>query len=449
MIKKQLIRWNRWQELSTNRRIFSGMLVVAIFTLVAKFIGAGKELVVAHSFGTGSMVDAFLFAFLLPSFVINVLAGSFGSAIMPTYIRVRDKNGSEAAAKLFSSLIVVGILLLLVSAIILGLIGPTVLSILGTGFNQQTMALVSSLFYWLLPIVIITGISHLYSTIINAGERFASVALIPSITPIVIVICLITFVDAWGIYSLVFGVLIGAVIELLMLTQSARRSGISILPRWHGMTEELKTVMGQYTPMLAGAFLMSSTVLVDQSMAAMLDSGSVATLNYANKVVAMILGIGAMALGTAVLPHFSRLVANEEWAGLKHTLQTYSKLIVLISLPVTILLFIFSEPIIKLLFERGAFTAQDTILVAKTQAYYVLQLPFYLLGILGVRLISAMAKNTVLRNIAIISLPMNIVFNYLFMKLIGVSGIALSTAIVYVISTSIIFIFLFFNLKSR
>ena len=85
------------------------MLVVAIFTLLAKFIGAGKELVVAHSFGTGSMVDAFLFAFLLPSFVINVLAGSFGSAIMPTYIRVRDKNGNEAAAKLFSSLIVVGI----------------------------------------------------------------------------------------------------------------------------------------------------------------------------------------------------------------------------------------------------------------------------------------------------------------------------------------------------
>jgi len=71
------------------------------------------------------------------------------------------------------------------------------------------------------------------------------------------------------------------------------------------------------------------------------------------------------------------------------------------------------------------------------------------LGMLGVRLISAMAKNTVLRNVAIISLPMNIVFNYLFMKLIGVSGIALSTAIVYVISTSIIFTFLFFNLKSR
>jgi len=100
MIKNQLIRWHKWQEVSTNRRIFSGMLVVAIFTLLAKFIGAGKELVVAHSFGTGSMVDAFLFAFLLPSFVINVLAGSFGSAIMQGLKRINSTlNGDIAFGK--------------------------------------------------------------------------------------------------------------------------------------------------------------------------------------------------------------------------------------------------------------------------------------------------------------------------------------------------------------
>ena len=123
------------------------------------------------------------------------------------------------------------------------------------------------------------------------------------------------------------------------------------------MSNELRTVMAQYAPMVAGAFLMSSTVLVDQAMAAMLESGSVATLNYANKVVATLLGIGAMALGTAVLPHFSRMVAAEEWTGVRHTLKTYTRLILMVSIPLTILLFLFSETIIKLLFERGAFSA--------------------------------------------------------------------------------------------
>lgn len=418
------------------------MLVVAIITLLAKLVGAGKELVVADAFGTGSMLDAFLFAFLLPSFAINVLAGSFNAAVMPTYIRTRDNEGKAAADTLFSSLVVVGIVLLVVAAGVLAIVGPSVLTLLGSGFNEQTLAFSHTLFYYLLPVVVISGIGHLFSTVINAGERFVAVALIPSITPICTVIILLVLGNEWGIYSLAIGLVLGATIELLILIMSAARANVSIVPRWNGMTTELQAVISQYTPMLAGAFLMSSTGLVDQSMAAMLDSGSVATLNYANKVTAMILGVGAMALGSAVLPHFSRLVASEDWAELRHTFKTYSILIIFITLPITVLLFIFSEPIIKLLFERGAFTAQDTILVAQTQAYYVLQLPFYLLGILGVRLISAIAKNEVLLKISAVNLVVNILGNYLFMQYFGVSGIALSTAMVYGLSTGIIFLYL-------
>jgi len=419
------------------------MLVVAIITLLAKLVGAGKELVVADAFGTGSMLDAFLFAFLFPSFAINVLAGSFNSAVMPTYIRTRDNEGKAAADKLFSSLVVVGIVLLVVAAGVLAIVGPSVLTLLGAGFNEQTLALSHTLFYWLLPVIVISGISYLFSTVINAGERFVAVALIPSITPTCTVIILLVFGDEWGIYSLAIGLVLGATIELLILIMSAARANVSIVPHWNGMTTELQTVISQYTPMLAGAFLMSSTGLVDQSMAAMLDSGSVATLNYANKVTAMILGVGAMALGTAVLPHFSRLVASENWGELRHTFKTYSILIIFITLPIMVLLFVFSEPIIKLLFERGAFTAQDTILVAKTQAFYVLQLPFFMLGILGVRLISAMAKNEALLKISAVNLMINIIGNYMLMKYFGVAGIALSTALVYMMSCGMIYFFIY------
>ena len=306
LLEKQLTHWNRWQEVSTNRRIFSGMIIIVMITLLAKLVGVGKELVVADAFGTGSMLDAFLFAFLLPSFAINVLAGSFNAAVMPTYIRIRDNEGKAAADTLCASLVVVAIALLLVTAGVLVLVGPSVLTLLGSGFNEQTLALSHTLFYWVLPVVVITGIGHLFSTIINAGERFATVALIPSITPICTVIILFVLGNEWGIYSLAVGLVLGATIELLMLIMSVARENVSIVPRWTGLTTNLQTVISQYTPMLAGAFVMSSTVLVDQSMAAMLDSGSVATLNYANKVTAMILGVGAMALGTAVLPHFSR-----------------------------------------------------------------------------------------------------------------------------------------------
>ncbi len=450
MLKKHKARRNTGHKASTNRRIFSGMAVVAVMTLVVKLMAAAKELVIADYFGTGEMVDAFLFAYLLPAFAINVLSGSFSAAMMPTYIRTRDNQGEQAANSLFSSLMLIGVLFLLVAAGLLAAFAPTILSLLGSGFSEQTMLLTQTLFYWLLPVLVLTGIGQLLATIINAGERFATVALAPALTPICTVIALITLADEWGIFALAGGAVLGAGLELLVLIIAAVRKNIPVLPRWHGMTEELRTVIGQYTPMIAGAFLMSGTGLVDQSMAAMLEPGSVATLNYANKVVAMILSIGSMALGTAVLPHFSRLVGNEDWAGLRHTFKTYARLIVFISIPATALLFLFSQPIIQLLFERGAFTAADTQLVSQVQAYYLLQLPFYMLGILGVRLISAMTKNTVLMKISALNLVVNIIGNYVLVQYYGVAGIALSTALVYILSCAMICLYLFkHNVKGK
>lgn len=418
------------------------MAVVAVMTLLVKLTSAAKELVIADYFGTGDVVDAFLFAYLLPAFAINVLSGSFSSAIMPTYIHTRDNKSLQAANTLFASLLLVGLTFLLLSALALAVCAPSLLSLMGSGFNAPTMALTLKLFYWLLPVVILTGVGQLFATIINAGERFAVVALTPAITPICTIIALLTLTDQWGIYALAIGAVLGAGIELLILLIAAQAKKIPVLPRWNGRTEEVCTVISQYTPMIAGAFLMSGTALVDQSMAAMLAPGSVATLNYANKVVAMILSIGSMALGTAVLPHFSRLVARKDWSGLRHTFKTYARLIILLSVPITALLYFYSQPIIELLFQRGAFTASDSKLVAQVQAYYVLQLPFYILGILGVRLISAMTRNTVLMKISAVNLVVNIIGNYVLVQYFGVAGIALSTAVVYVLSCSLICLYL-------
>ena len=129
---------------------------------------------------------------------------------------------------------------------------------------------------------------------------------------------------------------------------------------------------------------MGSTILVDQSMAAMLGSGSVAALNYANKLTSLLLSIGVSSLATAVLPSFSRLSANQDWAGLRRVLNTYTNLIALATVPLTVVLIIFSEPLIATFFQGGAFTAQDAHLIARVQSLLFLQLPFYATGILYV-----------------------------------------------------------------
>lgn len=445
VLKNSLVRWRAWRDGTTNRRIFSAMVTVAVMTILVKLVAAAKEIAVAGYFGTGNVVDAFLIAFLLPTFAITLLAGSFSSAMMPAYIRVRDNASAQSARQLFSSVLVLALLFMVSTAIVLAMLAPVVLPLLGSGFSVQTMELALSLFYWLLPVLVLGGVSKIYAVAINADERFMMVALVPAITPILSVVLLVLFSEQVGIYALAAGVLVGSVIELSILATFAAGRGLPILPRWFGFSDELRSVMRQYAPMVAAAFLMSGTVLVDQAMAAMLESGSVATLNYANKVVAMILGVGSLALATAVFPHFSRMVAKEEWAAVRHTFGTYTRLILSISLPITVVLYLSSESIIGILFERGAFSAQDTRLVGQAQAFYMLQIPFYVLGIMGVRLLSAVARNQVLMKISFVNLLVNIGANYVFMLKFGVVGIALSTAVVYVLSFGMIY----FSLYSR
>jgi putative peptidoglycan lipid II flippase len=218
------------------------------------------------------------------------------------------------------------------------------------------------------------------------------------------------------------------------LAYSLRQQGFPLLPRWRGVDSATKQVMSQYASVVAGAFIMNCTSIIDQAMAATLGAGSVSVLSYANKIVAFTLGIATMALGTAVLPHFSRMVALNDHRGLRHTLKTYSRLILLAAIAFTAIFIYFSEPLVRLLFQRGAFTAADTHLVGNVQALYLLQVPFYIMSIMIVRLISSLQANNILMWGAVISLAVKVILNYAFMQWLGVGGIALSTSAVYGVS---------------
>jgi putative peptidoglycan lipid II flippase len=432
----------RWCGRSVNRRILGGIVSIGVFTVLVKLAAVAKQLVMANWFGTSDSLDAFLIAFLAPSFAINVAAGSFSAALIPTFIQVRDRDGRDAAQRLFSSIMVLSCLLILTIAGVLAGLSQPLIQAIGSGFSPEKQALTRSLFFGVLPLVVISGLAAIWASVLNAQERFALAAVAPVMTPVAAVVAILLFGKAWGIYALVVGTVGGGILEAALLGRGLRRQGFSLTPRWHGLTPAVKQVVRQYAPMAAGALLMSGTEVVDQAMAAMLGPGSVAALSYGNRMVSLIIGVGSLALGTAIFPHFSRMVAAGDWTGVRSTVRAYGRLIILISLPTTLALVYFSDPIVTLLFERGAFSSGDAQLVGRVQALYLLQVPFYLLGIMGVRLLSALKKNHVLMGISAINLFINVIANYVFMRYLGLAGISLSTSVVYCVSAGLIYLFL-------
>lgn len=431
-MQKFLSTWKKLTSGSTNRKIFGAAIIVGVFTAFAKGIAVVKELVVAWKFGTGDDLDAFLIALLVPAFIINVVAGSFNAALIPTYIQVREQEGIQAAQRLFAGTTVWSLGLLGFTTILIVLTAPVYLPWIALGFSPEKLHLTFELLCIIAPLIVIGGLGVIWGAVLNAGERFALAAISAIITPTVTILSL--FALNWGIFALAAGLVGGAVLEIAILGVGLRRQGVALLPRWYGFDVHLRQVASQYVPMIAGAFLMCSTSIVDQSMAAMLSPGSVAALIYGIKVSTLLLGITTTALGTAVIPYFSKMVASEDWRGVRHTFKHYMRLIFLASVPLTVLTVIFSESIVQILFQRGSFTANDTRLVAQIQAFDILQLPFYIGNILIVKLISALKANHILMYGAGINLIANILLNYLFIKIMGIAGITLATSCVYVIS---------------
>jgi putative peptidoglycan lipid II flippase len=433
-------QWRRWKDASTHRKIFGAALVILILDMATRLCSVPKELAVAFYFGTGDALDSFLVAFMIPSFLMNVLGGAFRASVIPTYIQVRDQQGKKEAQALLSGTLFLSCVTMMAVLGLLCLLIPVLLPQVARGFSPEKLELTRRLFYLLLPSVLISGLSIILGSILNAGEKFVLATASGAAIPVSILFFLLTRGGGgWGIYALAIGTLFGFVLEFCLIATGVKKQGISLTPRFTGFTPEIRQVMMQYVSIFAGAFLMGSTLLVDQVMAAMLPAGSVSALNYANKVVALPLSLTVTALGTAVVPYFSKLSAQGQWPEIRSVVKYYLTLIFLGGSAVAVVLILFSGIIVRLLFERGSFTGHDTQLVAQILRCYALQVPFYVGGVLIVRLISSSRANHILFWGALINVVVNIVLNYILMMYLGVAGIALSTSVVYLVSFSFVF----------
>jgi putative peptidoglycan lipid II flippase len=260
-------------------------------------------------------------------------------------------------------------------------------------------------------------------------------------TPMILALLLIAVGSQWGIRLLIGGTLAGNMVELLLLGTALRRCGYRLLPRWTGADPMVWRVFRQQVPLIATAALGQAGVLVDQSVAASLGAGSVAALNYGTRLVAVIAGIGVSALGTAALPHLSRMIAASRWQQVKRTLLTYGSLIVIGGLTLCVAMVTYSDKLVELVFGGRAMTESSADLVASVQRISLLQLPaLALIGLLG-RFITSLRANDVLALAAALSLVVNVAGDVVLPRYIGLPGIALSGVLAQIVSLGCILLF--------
>jgi putative peptidoglycan lipid II flippase len=436
-----LVSWRRLSTGGVNASIFRAVMLVGGFSVLVKVAATIKELLVANSFGRSDAVDAFLIAFLIPQTIINLTTTSFSASLVPVFARVRAERGQLSAQSVLMRTLVASEAALVAFSALLGFCAPWIMRAIGSNFSPAKRDLTCHLCYWLLPYVVINGFTIILGAVLNLYRRFLVTSISPLLTPLLTLLIIALYVNRWGIWTLVIGTLIGAAFEALVTLLAFLACGLRLTWGGNDLGHQVKSVLRQYLPLLGAGVLTGGIGLVDQSITASLSAGSVAAFAYGTKVVAVILTVMSGSLGTVLIPYFSEMAAQNDWHGCQKTIRIYSRLLLIVCVPLTIGMITFSHPLIRCLYQHGAFTANDTRVVSAVQIAYAISIPFVGLGCIYVRFLSSVRRNEILMLVGVINLVLDIVFDIVLGKLFGVAGIALATSLFYVASCALLVYF--------
>ncbi|MDA9432241.1 murein biosynthesis integral membrane protein MurJ [Bradyrhizobium sp. CCBAU 51627] len=414
--------------------IHAGRAISVVFyvTVAARLLGIVSQVLTASAFGTGPTMDAYTVALIVPTTISGILTAAVGAALIPVFVEYRENNGEAESMRLLWAAMTLGTLIALVVTVALVAGAPLVVTVFARQMDAPTQTLAVILLRFLMPVLLLQVLVTLIGSVLNAYGRFA----LPSLAPVTIALSTIAFLlfaRSWGIYALGWATIVGYSLNFLLLVVAYLRMGLCFRFDFSWRHPGIQRIAALSAPMLIGALLVNGNNLVDQFMASLLPPGSIASLSYAIKLVDMPSGTIYTALSTALLPIFALQVARREFALLTTTFRQVVIFSAIILLPAGALLSSLSRPAVEIFYHHGNFSAQATDLVASAVMFLAPNIFIMTYGFINGRIYNALQDNRTLRNVAVLSLVLNAVFDYLLMQIWGVAGIALATTLTYLI----------------
>jgi putative peptidoglycan lipid II flippase len=422
----------------TTLRILTDTITVAGWTAAAKVLGAVKILIAARLFGAGDAMDAFLVAFLVPAFIGDVVAAPLETALIPAFMRIRQ-DSRRAAEELYSQVLVTTVLFLAALAVISACLVWPILSLLAASFAPDKLAYTRFLLLVMLPVMPLSGAWVAARSVLNADRRFAVAAALPMITPALSIALLLAGGREWGVSALAVATTVGVLMQVMAGMALVRLSGYRVVAAGIGFTQ-VRTVIGtHYFPLMAISLVAGAALLIDQSVAARLEPGSVSALNYGTRLTAVLLALGPVAAGTAVLPHIASMMATGEAAAAIRNLTRFAALMLVISSGAVAALVAASEPLLRFVLRSEAFDDAGMSLLAAVQSVSLLQVPLAILIAIGIRVIVAMNINRVLYGMAVLSIALTLALDLLLIRWWGLLGIPAAGACVRLVAVLYLF----------
>jgi putative peptidoglycan lipid II flippase len=415
--------------------------LISIATLTSRILGVARETVLAYYFGASAsmQMDAYNVAFRIPNLLRDLFAeGAMTAAFVPAFTRAVAQRGREQAWRL-GSLVINALVAITGVLVVLGMIfaAPLTAAISAEEFAQVPgkLELTTHLTRLMLPFLTTVAVAVAMMGMLNSLNRFFVPSVSPAMFNVATILCAVALVDAmprWGlppITAIAIGTLLGGLGQAAVQWPALRREGFRYHPILDFRDPELRHVLRMMVPGTLGVAAVNINVLVNTLLATQQEQGAVSWLGYAFRLMYLPIGLFGVSIATAALPEVSRQAAVGDAAAMRRTVAGALRLMLMLNVPATIGLMVLADPIVALLYERGAFTPTDTAATAAA-------LMFYAPGLLGYSLVKiASPAFYSLRDsrtpvaVSVASVGVNLALNLWLVQVLGYRGLALGTAL--------------------
>lgn len=353
------------------------------YTMASRILGFARDILIARVLGAGPVADAFFVAFRFPNLFRRLFAeGAFNAAFVPLFARRLEEEGAAAAKRFAEQVLAIMVAALLLLTMLAQIAMPWLMHVIAPGFadDPAQFDLAVQLTRITFPYLLFMALTALQGGILNSLHRFAHAAAAPILLNLVMILALVAVVPLVGMpgHVLAWAVALAGVLQFLWLAFALRRAGLALrLPRPH-LTPAVRRLLRLMTPGILGAGVMQINLLVG-TVIATLEAGAVSYLYYADRVYQLPLGVIGAAIGVVLLPELTRNLRSGRPAAAMQALNRCLELALLLTLPAAAALIAIPEPIVAVLFQRGAFGPEAAEATALALGAFALGLPAYVL----------------------------------------------------------------------
>lgn len=362
----------------TGKRVARAAILLMVTVILSRILGYGREVVMYTIFGQNYLTDAYRAAFSIPDFLYMLLVGgALSSAFIPVFSACVATDRTDEGWKSASIVFNYTVIFLLVLTVFAYLYTRPLIVLLAPGLPDQYINLAVTLTHIMFLQTFFMALNGFAMGILNSYNHFAAPAIGTLVYNLLIIVVGVALVKQMGIAAFSYGVVIGAALNFLVQIPALRRVGLKYTFSFDYRDNGFRQIMILMIPVLAGLGVVQLNLFVTQNLSSGLGSGTISALNLAQRIMNLPIGIFAVSIATAIFPTLTTLTARGELDQFKRTSSLGVRAIFLVTIPASLGLMAIGEPLIKLLFQQGEFTAAMASATNDALFYYCIGLFAY------------------------------------------------------------------------